>query len=79
MPATSDRSGAHEARLARLVLAGGAGAAQAAVALLESREPQTIESAVSLLAEQGAVSVDAFDRLADAWATYRHLRNLSWD
>jgi len=47
--------------------------------LLESCEPETIEGAVALLADQGTVTVDAFDRVADAWETYRLLRHVSWD
>jgi hypothetical protein len=47
--------------------------------LMESCEPETFEGAVALLAGQGTVTVDAFDRVADAWETYRHLRHVSWD
>jgi hypothetical protein len=69
----------HARQLAQRVLAGAPDASQAAIILLESCEPETIDAAVALLADQGTVTMDAFDRVADAWETYRHLRNLSWD
>lgn len=78
MPATAPGSTTYEARLARRVLLGGTGASDAAMELLDHCQPQTIDRAVALLAEQGDVSVDAFDCLADAWATFRHLIGLSW-
>jgi hypothetical protein len=31
------------------------------------------------VAAQEAVTTDAFDCVADAWETYRHLQQLSWD
>jgi hypothetical protein len=72
-------TGSHTGQLAKCVLAGAPDASQAAIILLESCEPETIDAAVALLADQGTVTVDAFDRIADAWETYRHLKNLSWD
>jgi len=56
-----------------------AGAEQAARELLERFQPRTIEEAVGLLRADGAPSAKAFDRIADAWATYRHTMHLSWD
>jgi hypothetical protein len=47
--------------------------------LLEYRDPSSLEAAVALVAAQGAVTTDAFDCIAHAWETYRHLRQLSWD
>jgi NADPH-dependent ferric siderophore reductase len=79
VPATAPGSSSYEARLARRVLLGDASASPAAMELLDRCQPQTIDAAVALLAEQGNVSVDAFDCLADAWTTYRHLIDLSWD
>lgn len=69
----------YEARLARRVLDGGSNASAAAMTLLEYREPQTLSAAIALVAAQGAVTEDAFDRLEDAWETYRHLQHLCWD
>jgi hypothetical protein len=69
----------YEARLARSILAGAANARVAAMTLLEHREPATLAAAVSLVAEQGPLGPAAFDLLADAWESYRHLKNLSWD
>ncbi len=69
----------YEARLAQSVLAGALGAERAAMTLLERCEPQTVDGAVALVVGQGGLTVDAFDRIADAWETYRHLKHLSWD
>jgi hypothetical protein len=69
----------YEARLAQLVLLGTPDGSLAAMTLLERCEPQTIGAAIALVAGQGRLTVDAFDRLADAWETYRHLKHLGWD
>lgn len=47
--------------------------------LLERFQPLTINEAIRLLGTDGAPSVEAFDRVVDAWATYRHTMHLSWD
>jgi hypothetical protein len=31
------------------------------------------------MAEHCTLTVDAFDRLADAWESYRHVKHLGWD
>jgi hypothetical protein len=72
-------SESYEARLARIILRGGAAASPAAMALLEHRDPPTLDAAVALVAGQGPVTIAAFDFLADAWESYRHLRHLTWD
>lgn len=69
----------YDARLARDVLAGGSSAPRAAMTLLEYRDPGTLDTAIALFAEEGAVTGDAFDCVADAWETYRHLKHLCWD
>jgi len=69
----------YEARLARAIREGGTNASTAAMTLLEYRDPPSLKAAVALVASQGAVTTDAFDCIADAWETYRHLRQLSWD
>lgn len=69
----------YEARLTRAIREGGSDASAAAMTLLEYRDPSSLEAAVALVAAQGAVTTDAFDCVADAWETYRHLRQLSWD
>ena len=71
--------GSYEVRLARRVLFGGVNASPAAMALLESCEPQTLEQAVALLTRHGPLTVEAFDRIADAWGVFRHVGHLSWD
>jgi hypothetical protein len=47
--------------------------------LLEYRDPPSLEGAVALVGAREAITTDAFDCVADAWETYRHLRQLSWD
>ncbi len=77
--ATVVTAASYEGRLAGRILEGAADASQAAMRLLEHCNPQTLDGAVALLATQGTVTVDAFDRVADAWETYRHFKDLSWD
>jgi hypothetical protein len=69
----------YETRLARAILEGGSNASTAAMTLLEYRDPATLDAAVALVADQGAVTEDAFNCVADAWETYRHLKHLAWD
>lgn len=69
----------YDARLARAIAEGGANAPAAAMTLLEYCEPSTLDAAVALIAGHGTVGPDAFDCVADAWETYRHVRHLSWD
>lgn len=73
------RPTAFEAQLAQRILVGTPNASEAAMTLFERCQPQTIGAAVGLVASHGRVTVDAFDRVADVWETYRHLKNLSWD
>jgi len=75
----ASRVGSYEVRLARRVLFGGVNASSAAMALLESCEPQTLEEAVALLTRHGPLTVEAFDRIADAWGVFRHVGHLGWD
>jgi hypothetical protein len=69
----------YEARLAERVLCGGKNADEAAMAFLERWQPETLDEAVRLLVEYGRLTVHGFDRLADAWTTFRHLKHLGWD
>jgi hypothetical protein len=80
--AAAMRTGAcerYDARLARSVLEGGPNALTAAMTLLEYGDPPTLTAAVALLAEHGTVTEDAFNCVADAWETYRHVKHQSWD
>lgn len=69
----------YERRLANGILDGGDDASQAAMKLLEYSSPETLGEAVVLVATHGTVTTDVFDRVADAWETYRHFKDLSWD
>jgi hypothetical protein len=69
----------YDARLARAVIEGGPDASTAVMTLLEYGDPATLDAAVALVGEQGTVTADAFDCVADAWETYRHLKHFTWD
>lgn len=47
--------------------------------MFEYSTPETLEEAVALVATHGLVTTEVFDCLADAWETYRHFKDLSWD
>jgi hypothetical protein len=47
--------------------------------LLAHNSAETLDQAVALVAAHGVVTTEAFDCLADAWETYRHFKDLSWD
>jgi hypothetical protein len=65
--------------VAERVLYGGKKAEEAAMAFLERWQPETLDEAVGMLVGYGRLTVDGFDRLADAWTTFRHLKHLGWD
>lgn len=69
----------YEVQLARAVVTGQPNAYQAATTLLELCDPASLDRAVGLIADRGAVTVEAFDRLADAWERFRHVKDLSVD
>ncbi len=69
----------YERQLADRVLFGGVNAAEAAMVLLENCQPETLDDAVALLTRHGQLTVEAFDRVADAWGVFRHIGHLSWD
>jgi len=69
----------YDARLARSILEGGSNAPAAAMTLLEYRDPSTLDAAVALVADHGTMTEGAFNCVADAWETYRHLKHLTWD
>lgn len=75
-PALSER---HDVRPVGVVLEGGAEAQTAAMTLLECWDPPTLAAALALVAERGDLTVAAFDCVADAWETYRHVKHHSWD
>lgn len=84
MPLRASRTSAtgqesYEARLARTITQGGPGATAAAMTLLEHCDPPTLQDAIALLGNHLTVSQDAFDHLADAWETYRHIKHQYWD
>lgn len=69
----------YEARLARLILCADAGAEAAAMALLEYSDAPTLDDVLNLIARHGVIGEAAFDCVADAWETFRHVRHFSWD
>lgn len=77
LPAHSPRT--YEERLAEKVTDGGAGAVEAALELLERREPATFSEAVKLVCVARPCAGAAFDAIADAWETYQVVRYMPWD
>ncbi len=69
----------YQRQLADRVLFGGVNAAEAAMVLLETSQPESLDDAVALLTRYGQLTVEAFDRVADAWGVFRHIGHLSWD
>lgn len=69
----------YDGRLARSVLEGRPNAPTVAMTLLEYSDLPTLTAAVALLADYGTVTEDAFNCVADAWETYRHVKYQSWD
>jgi hypothetical protein len=61
------------------ILDGAPDASQAAMKLLDYSDPETLDGAVALVAAHGTLTTEAFDCVADAWETYRHFKDLSWD
>ena len=72
-------SARYEERLAEKVTDGGPGAVEAALELLERRQPATFLEAVKLVCGDGPCAAAAFDAIADAWGTYHVVRDMPWD
>jgi hypothetical protein len=62
--------------LAEKVTDGGPGAVEAALELLERREPATFLEAIKLLCGDRPCTDAAFDAIADAWGTYHVVRDM---
>lgn len=70
---------ARDERLAARVLNGEPDAPEAAMALMERYDPESLLEALSLVDEGRAVSPGSFEIVAEAWDRYRHIRYMPWD
>ncbi len=68
----------YEERLAQRVLTGQR-AREAALNLFERTGPQSLDEAIAKVCADRRPAAPAFDAIADAWDTYRHLKHLPWD
>lgn len=70
---------ARDERLAARILNGEPDAPEAAMALMERYDPESLPEALSLIDEGRAISPPSFEIVAEAWDRYVHIRNMPWD
>ena len=66
-------------RLRARVNSGGPDAVEAAVALMERHDPDSLEGALELVPSGADPSTHCQKALAEAWDRYFHMRSMSWD
>lgn len=66
-------------RLQARVLAGEAGALEAALTLMERHDPRSLRQALALAGDETSLSSASFEVVAEAWDRYFHIRNMPWD
>jgi hypothetical protein len=66
-------------RLRAAVLAVEPNAVDAALALMERYDPETLREAVLLAGDATSLNAANFDVVAEAWDRYFHMRHMSWD
>lgn len=69
----------YDERLARAVRDGEGDATRAALTLFERREPESLVQAIELVAPDGPLAPQLFDRLTRAYDVYRHARDMPCD
>lgn len=69
----------YEDRLRASVLRGGRDAVEAAIALMERHDPDSLEEALGLVSGSADLSPGRQKVLLEAWDRYFHIRNMSWD
>jgi hypothetical protein len=70
----------YEERLYFRIDQGGTDAVDAAVALLERHEPDSLAEALALPSPGGAeLAPDLQETVTTAWGRYFHIRTMSWD
>lgn len=69
----------YDDRLRASVMRGGRDAVEAAIALMERHDPDSLEEALKLVPGSADLSPRRQEVLAEAWDRYFHIRNMSWD
>lgn len=69
----------YDDRLRASVMRGGRDAAEAAIALMERHDPDSLEEALGLVPGSADLSPGRQNVLMEAWDRYFHIRNMSWD
>lgn len=67
----------YDDRLRASVMRGRRDAVEAAIALMERHEPDSLEEALGLV--PGSAAPGRQNVLIEAWDRYFHIRNMSWD
>jgi hypothetical protein len=66
-------------RLRIRVICGGPDALDAAIALMERRDPSSLEQALGLVPNSGELSPRCREVMAEAWDRYFHMKSMPWD
>jgi hypothetical protein len=69
----------YEERMRARITGGGPDALEAAIALMEQRDPCSLEEAMRIFPAGDECSPACRDVLMDAWDCYFHIRGMSWD
>ena len=69
----------YDDRLRASVMRGGGDAVEAAIVLMERRDPDSLEEALELIPGSADLSSGRQKVLVEAWDRYFHMKNMSWD
>lgn len=72
-------SATYEERLRLRIERGGTDAVDAAVALMERHDPDSLAGALALLPGDAELAPDRQEIVSTAWDRYFHIRAMSWD
>ena len=69
----------YDERLRLRIMHGGRDAVEAAVALMERQDPDSLEQALSIILNGDELSPGCRDVVAEAWDRYFHIKSMPWD
>jgi NADH dehydrogenase FAD-containing subunit len=69
----------YEQRLLLRIDGGGSDGVDAAVALMERHDPDSLEAALTLVDAEAELGPDRQKTVITAWDRYFHIRAMSWD
>lgn len=69
----------YDERLRLRIMHGGPDAVEAAVALMERQDPDSLEQALNIVPNGAELSPGCQEVVAEAWDRYFHIRSMSWD